>query len=56
MTKAELIAALERFPDDMEIRLGVPDCEAEYEVGGVQKWDGHIFIEHGNFITWGDDL
>lgn len=51
MTKGELIIALKKFPDDMEIRLGFAFSKSSYKIKKVRKDNNIIFVDHGSFIS-----
>jgi hypothetical protein len=44
MTKAELMKLIERFPDDIEIRMGIRKDTGTYTIDRADKFQGDIFI------------
>ena len=58
MNKAELIKALERFPDDIEIRLGIRKSSCTWEIEDIDKFYGDDFVtlEPGNSMDREEQL
>jgi hypothetical protein len=57
MTKAELIEALNGFPDDFEVRIGVKAYTCTYSIERLVKFgkgDSFITIEPGDYYGDGE--